>query len=572
MKKFIIPLIALLCAVLLVSCGGEANQPSDTTAAGTDPIASNQITADYNLIRADIMGKVAIDAIRSLYSELNAKYGFNITIETDWTIENKENATVESGPEVHEILLGSTNRAESRAIAEEYAESKGCYVIKYVNGKLVIWGSDDSFLCLALEFFIENMMPEGELTLGDGVLKCFELYGEGSPLHLISNEYSVVFEENERIGLAAYEFNAAITELIGTELTMNGDAQTKEILIGKTDRAESVAVASELSYSDYTIRVAGDKIVVLGGSPLATVNAIEKFSSMLTGGDLQAIEDGVVFDYDFDKLIEDSLIHRIDSFVPVWANEFTTPDWMLDYEEKLHTLVTKTGRISSDAHRGDTQNYPENSLEGILSALLLGADVVEIDVRMTKDNILVLMHDASLERTTNWASKKGKNGLPTSKNISDWTYDQLRELRLVKGATETEYLIPTAYEALQLFVKRGQIHFDCKAEGIDVNTDVYLLAEATGSKESFLYYYGIATMRTWVNKNKADTEFAAFETKMRSLGASSMRRRNTSVYDNYADAPEGWKKCFADGYPKMLTNYIYDFARFSAAEQQPTKY
>ncbi|MEO6712681.1 MAG: glycerophosphodiester phosphodiesterase, partial [Mycobacteriales bacterium] len=51
------------------------------------------------------------------------------------------------------------------------------------------------------------------------------------------------------------------------------------------------------------------------------------------------------------------------------------------------------------AHRTSLLHAPENSLEGILTAARQGADAVEIDVRMTRDGTLILMHDATAWRT-----------------------------------------------------------------------------------------------------------------------------------------------------------------------------
>ncbi|MEE4540893.1 glycerophosphodiester phosphodiesterase [Streptomyces sp. V4-01] len=50
------------------------------------------------------------------------------------------------------------------------------------------------------------------------------------------------------------------------------------------------------------------------------------------------------------------------------------------------------------AHRGDPSVHRENTLAGLRSALRKGADVVEIDVRLTSDGVPVLLHDATLER------------------------------------------------------------------------------------------------------------------------------------------------------------------------------
>jgi glycerophosphoryl diester phosphodiesterase len=53
------------------------------------------------------------------------------------------------------------------------------------------------------------------------------------------------------------------------------------------------------------------------------------------------------------------------------------------------------------AHRGNRLRIPENTLESLTEAVSLGADALEFDVRVTRDGVPVLMHDARLDRTTN---------------------------------------------------------------------------------------------------------------------------------------------------------------------------
>ncbi len=59
------------------------------------------------------------------------------------------------------------------------------------------------------------------------------------------------------------------------------------------------------------------------------------------------------------------------------------------------------GNLLIAAHRGDYKHFPENSFDAMLSAANLGADIVEVDVRKTKDQVLVLLHDKTIDRTTN---------------------------------------------------------------------------------------------------------------------------------------------------------------------------
>jgi glycerophosphoryl diester phosphodiesterase len=54
--------------------------------------------------------------------------------------------------------------------------------------------------------------------------------------------------------------------------------------------------------------------------------------------------------------------------------------------------------VTAVAHRGDPYRVRENTLDSLRSALRLGADAVEIDVRLTKDGVPVLLHDETLKR------------------------------------------------------------------------------------------------------------------------------------------------------------------------------
>lgn len=53
------------------------------------------------------------------------------------------------------------------------------------------------------------------------------------------------------------------------------------------------------------------------------------------------------------------------------------------------------------AHRGDSANYPENTLPAFISASKMDIDIIETDVHLTKDGELVIWHDDTLERNTN---------------------------------------------------------------------------------------------------------------------------------------------------------------------------
>lgn len=57
------------------------------------------------------------------------------------------------------------------------------------------------------------------------------------------------------------------------------------------------------------------------------------------------------------------------------------------------------------AHRGDSKNYPENTIEAFLSAVKMNIDVIETDVHLSKDNVIVIWHDDTLDRNTNGSGR-----------------------------------------------------------------------------------------------------------------------------------------------------------------------
>lgn len=580
--KFFTLAVALL--ILFSSCAGDnVEDIAETTAAEIEQTAeiytvASQGICDYAFIRADVFGSEALKKALDLRRSIEEKFGVTIKVESDWSRDNKENKTVESTPDVHEILLGNTNRAETRAIAEEYKDLGYGYVISAVNGKIVIWGTEDGALIAALNYFGDTFLGADTLELPEGFTYTWSLTGEGMPLSVIANEYTIICPQRavKRIWNASDMLALRLSELSGTKPKVvaddkDTDKSDKEILVGSTDRAESAI--DGIGYMDYVIRIKDDKIVLFGGSPLATQSAVEKFVSLIKDGTISTLDSDFEYKSNYHALIADSLAFNIESFVPVWADKFTPAAWMLDYEEKLYALTAPSGRMTADSHRGDVQNYPENSIPCILSAIMMGADVIEIDIRLTKDNIMVLMHDASLKRTTDWSSKAGKNGLPSSDKIEDWTYEQLRELRLLYGGKASDCIIPTMYEAALLFAGRSQIHFDCKvADQLDQNSDVFLLAEATGSKESFVYYYGLSVMQKWQSLNKDDKEFSDFVKKMAkylAMPGHGLRKRNFEMIEKHGDHVEGWKKAWDEGYKMTFTNKIYDFCQYVAANEKP---
>jgi glycerophosphoryl diester phosphodiesterase len=91
------------------------------------------------------------------------------------------------------------------------------------------------------------------------------------------------------------------------------------------------------------------------------------------------------------------------------------------------------------AHRGAMDTHPENTLAAFREAVRLGAHMIEFDVRMTKDGHLVILHDETVDRTTNG---KGK--------ISELTIDEVKHLDAGSWKSDkfSDERIPTLKEVL----------------------------------------------------------------------------------------------------------------------------
>lgn len=96
------------------------------------------------------------------------------------------------------------------------------------------------------------------------------------------------------------------------------------------------------------------------------------------------------------------------------------------------------------AHRGWCSKYPENTMSAFKAALDIGVDQIETDVRITKDGHLVLIHDNTVDRTTN-----GKGF------VHDMTLSELRELDAGNGEK-----IPTLKELMELVKDHPTVTLD----------------------------------------------------------------------------------------------------------------
>ncbi|MFX0137294.1 MAG: glycerophosphodiester phosphodiesterase, partial [Candidatus Hodarchaeota archaeon] len=109
-------------------------------------------------------------------------------------------------------------------------------------------------------------------------------------------------------------------------------------------------------------------------------------------------------------------------------------------------------------HRGTRTSFDENTIEAFEKAIEFGANYIELDVRKTKDNELIILHDSSLERTTTGS------GL-----IKDYFLSEIRKIKTKRKSKN----IPILSEVLDKF--KGKIKFMIELKGHDIRDDVFNL-------------------------------------------------------------------------------------------------
>lgn len=112
------------------------------------------------------------------------------------------------------------------------------------------------------------------------------------------------------------------------------------------------------------------------------------------------------------------------------------------------TFVLKIG------HRGARAYEPENTLRSFQRAIEIGVDAVELDVRKTKDNELVVIHNADVNKTTNGSG-----------SVNELTLEEIKRLVI-----EKDEKVPTLKEALDFVGKRVIVLVELKETGIEEKT------------------------------------------------------------------------------------------------------
>ena len=402
----------------------------------------------------------------------------------------------------------SWNVMEKASFTENLSSSKSYQISVRTEGKRVIEKINDTTVIdteLASEYltggigfqsdqnktFVDNVrvtIPVEDMPYRPAFA---EIYRPDTTLSLSP---SVIAPVTTAAELAAYAVDGARPTYVmasvtgGEELKAGTDLTVEQVLQGAAgkvvpilrveDQASADALAQYLSENEYV------DVVVLSSDP-ALVGSVRKTCPLLFGavdytgkgelteemlGDLvseantnwakylllsadQATAEAVRFLQARFMTVwtmgeETMTVEQVGHLLKTCVNGVVTPDYETCFE--VYETFDDAGYFTQEpfivGHRGVPSLAPENTLEGAKLAYELGADAIETDIYLTTDDHLVIIHDDTLNRTTNGTGK-----------VEDYSLAELKELVANKDATEAiqeqypDVRIPTLEEFFQYF-------------------------------------------------------------------------------------------------------------------------
>ena len=137
--------------------------------------------------------------------------------------------------------------------------------------------------------------------------------------------------------------------------------------------------------------------------------------------------------------------------------------------DKLEQLRSKdpTDYVWVVAHRADYVFAPENSIQALENAIYFGADLIETDVRLTKDGHIVIMHDYTVDRMTNGTGY-----------VSDLTLEEIKQMRLkTNWGGSTNMQVPTLEEYIQVSKRKVGLYLDKAGYDLQGHKEGHLVKE-----------------------------------------------------------------------------------------------
>ena len=233
------------------------------------------------------------------------------------------------------------------------------------------------------------------------------------------------------------------------------------------------------------------------------------------------------------------------------------------------------------AHRGVSSLMPENTLPAFAAALALGAEEIEFDVRLTKDQKLIVSHDGTLERISDGQGE-----------LKNYTLEELKQLNIgLKHGWVVHFCTPE--EVFEQFANKITFNIHLKEHG----EDGYLLRELLKLIEKYdayksVYFAGSPRELAWMEKIAPEIPRVAIQLPRDEVGIFETAKayhcvgvqfwlgmfdqqlidklHQNDIFCNlyYADDAENYQKYFDMGIDTLLTNRMDLAAEFRKTFEQ----
>ena len=291
MKKVISMLLVFVLVIgLLVGCGGGESSDSDSDVQSANGIISK---ADVVYVKdGESVYKIVRPEESKLEETSRASYIFK-QMKNNFGVSVKNEADTSDGTDQYEILVGSTNRPESKQALDYLVSKTGGryddYIICTIGKKIVINATNAAALEAATKYFVENYIKADGVKGGIEYCKA----AEGNFTNFTINgtdigKFSFVRPHFNLSYLAQTEMEKLVNiiyEKTGYMLSIEEDTYTEageyEIIVGNNNRE---GVKNITDYDLYDITVKGNKIYLNGGSAHATAMAVSEFAKILEKG------------------------------------------------------------------------------------------------------------------------------------------------------------------------------------------------------------------------------------------------------------------------------------------------
>lgn len=162
----------------------------------------------------------------------------------------------------------------------------------------------------------------------------------------------------------------------------------------------------------------------------------------------------------------------------------TRPYHQFKYNPVVNLKVTSGDNFTIIAHRGASAYYPENTLVSFEGAIVLGADMVELDVQLTSDGKVVVFHDEKISRCTNGRGR-----------IADHTLAELHKLDAGSWFDKKFHgeKIPTLAEVLAVCKNKIAVNIEIKIEAVTgrvsggIEEKCLQIVDKTGMREHVVF-------------------------------------------------------------------------------------